>query len=145
MHFYQTWCHWVRNRHLHNVTQRKLYRNELLFVDVTRGLLLMHKLWRITHKLSIAQKGFMSSFWMICQLTHRWRPQKQFIPYNPNFVAKMVSSQYLTFFGACGRKIVPRFPHRKLLKRKKNISTKHIVEKRQNGSNLQYYKVTSLF
>ena len=45
------------------------------FLDVTRGLLLMRKLWRIAHKLSIAQKGFMSSFWMIRQLTHRWNPQ----------------------------------------------------------------------
>ena len=27
---------------------------------------------------------------MIRQLTHRWSPQKQFIPYNPNFVDEMV-------------------------------------------------------
>ena len=47
------------------VTQRKFYRNEVYFVDVTSGLLLMRKLWRITHKLSIAQKGFMSNFWIL--------------------------------------------------------------------------------
>ena len=60
------------------------------FVDVNRELLLMRKLWRITHKLSIAQKGFMSSFLMMRQSTHRWSPQKQFIAYNPNFVTEMV-------------------------------------------------------
>ena len=58
------------------------------FMDVSMGLLLMCKLWRITHKLSIAQKGLYVKFLNdSSELTHRWRPQKQFIPYNPNFDA----------------------------------------------------------
>ena len=101
------------------------------FVDVNRVLLLMRKPWIIIHKLSIAQKGFMSNFWMIRQLTHWWSLQKQFIPYNPNFVAEMVRFfTILNFFGACGRKIAPGFLHGNLLKSKKFISTNHIAEKK---------------
>ena len=52
------------------------------------------------------------------------------ISYNPNFVAEMVRFfTMLNFFGACGRKIVPRFLHRNLLKSKKFISFDHIAEK----------------
>ena len=118
------------------------------------GLLLTRKLWRITHKLSTAQNGFMSSFWMIRQLTHRWSPQKKktkkktLISYNPNLVAEMVRFfTMLNFFGACGRKIVPRFLHRNLLKSKKFILFPSITlqKNRQNGGSLQYYKATSLF
>ena len=74
------------------------------FVDVTRGLLLMRKLLRITHKLSIAQKGFMSSFWMIRQLRHRCSPQKQLIPYNPTFVAEMVRFHNTELFRSLRKK-----------------------------------------
>ena len=116
------------------------------FVDVTRGFLLMHKLGRITHKLSIAQKGFMLSFWMIRQLTYQWIPQKQLIPYNPNFVAEIVRFFIvMNFFGAYGKKIVPRFLHRNLLKSKKIFQSIILQKNRHNDGNLRYYKFSSLF